>query len=272
MWMRLLSTCEFVQARAKITCEIRGARFCANDFFSFTPELPISSRLLFISTNWGHKMMRLSTYISTSDVKMDRQKRQMYREAKKVKLVRKKLRQQVSEAAFCREWRLTRQVPIVTIPGFKGSVLEREDGTVVWLTAAQVLVLLPLFLISRHLGSTHPILRYLRNGRKGFRRLTTFTPCTPSRPSLVCTLVARWFAVIPYLYEPQIYGEWIRKITDEKCHSYEFSYDWRRSLLESESEYDIFVHRLSVSSGKVSCVPALDQCQAQRKENSSCGS
>jgi hypothetical protein len=59
----------------------------------------------------------------SSDVKIDNQKRKMFREAKKARLQRKKLRQ---------------QVPVVTIPGFKGSVLEKEDGTVVWLTAAQV--------------------------------------------------------------------------------------------------------------------------------------
>jgi hypothetical protein len=39
-------------------------------------------------------MMNVSTYLSP-DVKMDSQKKQMYREAKKAKMLRKKLRQQV---------------------------------------------------------------------------------------------------------------------------------------------------------------------------------
>lgn len=152
-------------------------------------------------------MMNITTYLST-DVKMDSQKKQMYREAKKAKMMRKKLRQ---------------QVPIVTIPGFKGSVLEREDGTVVWLTAAQAS------------GYNTPNIALPMKWHDGVQETDDI--------HAIHTLKA--VTVIPYLYEPQIYGEWIRKITDEKCHSYEFSYDWRRSLLETLGKFLAYLRWIS---------------------------
>lgn len=40
--------------------------------------------------------------------------------------------------------------------------------------------------------------------------------------------------VVPFVYEPEIYGNWLKKARTIGRHSYEFSYDWRRSNIESK--------------------------------------
>jgi len=52
--------------------------------------------------------------------------------------------------------------------------------------------------------------------------------------------------VVPYLIGAVIYGPWLKKAQTLGRPAYEFSYDWRRSLLETAVKFEAYLKWISI--------------------------
>eukprot|EP01127_Copromyxa_protea_P017712 TRINITY_DN5442_c0_g1_i1.p1 TRINITY_DN5442_c0_g1~~TRINITY_DN5442_c0_g1_i1.p1 ORF type:complete len:393 (+),score=53.99 TRINITY_DN5442_c0_g1_i1:315-1493(+) len=130
--------------------------------------------------------------------------------------------------------KLREEVPIVTVHGYKGSVLRKKDGSVVWITAAQAA------------GVSSPNLTLPSSwiDHDGVHK-------TQERDDITATHTLKGITVVPYVYEPEIYGNWLKKSRTMGRHSYEFSYDWRRSNIESLGKLIAYLNWISAKHNGV---------------------
>ena len=110
-------------------------------------------------------------------------------------------------------------VPLIFVPGLKGSQLRDATGESVWLTAAQALNLntpslaLPLLWI---------------NG-------------VQTKDAIQTEGILAQVTVIPFLLEQSLYGPWLNAASEMKRPFYAFAYDWRRDNLETLEQLESFI-------------------------------
>jgi pimeloyl-ACP methyl ester carboxylesterase len=110
----------------------------------------------------------------------------------------------------------TDRIPVVFVPGIKGSVLLNEEGDKLWLTGTQAL------------GLQTPNLGLYGENQD----------LIPGGPVLRVT-------AIPYLIEQEIYGPWIQRMMSEPAIDfYVFSYDWRKDNLITQARLVRFLKEI----------------------------
>jgi pimeloyl-ACP methyl ester carboxylesterase len=113
-------------------------------------------------------------------------------------------------------------IPVVFVPGIKGSILEDPNGSVRWLSATQAL------------GLSTPDLRLAGEASE----------LTPAGGVERVTL-------IPYIVDVALYGPWFEKMSSEQgIEFYVFSYDWRKDNLRTREKLTHFLEEIQKQYGK----------------------
>ncbi|MBK8396946.1 MAG: lecithin--cholesterol acyltransferase [Leptospiraceae bacterium] len=107
-------------------------------------------------------------------------------------------------------------IPVVFVPGIKGSTLVDNDNNTRWLTSSQAL------------GLTTPDLRLLGDSK-----------------DLIARGAVERVTAIPHLIDVDIYGPWLERMANEKgIDFYVFSYDWRKDNLETRDRLSMFLSEI----------------------------
>lgn len=115
------------------------------------------------------------------------------------------------------------KIPLIFVPGIKGSKLFDRKGEIRWLTGWQAL------------GFSTPDLRLNSDSGKD-NNSNDLVPIGP---------VDRVTA-IPYIVDASIYDGWLRRILNENQYDfYVFSYDWRKNNLETRKQLQRFLIEVS---------------------------
>lgn len=111
------------------------------------------------------------------------------------------------------------KVPLVFVPGLKGSVLADVTGKTAWVTGLQAL------------GLSTPPLALPLNWNDGVQQRDLL------RPSGILAKVS----VIPHLLDEKVYGPWLEAAARMNRPFHPFAYDWRRDNLESLAGLEAFI-------------------------------
>jgi len=115
--------------------------------------------------------------------------------------------------------------PIITIHGFKGSVLSNPDGKPAWLT------------MSNAVGITTPDLALPLTWKDGVQ----------DRDDLSPSHTLKKIGYLPRFLGGDIYESWLRK-AESIGPSFEFVWDWRRSLTEAILRFEAYVRWVAVKT------------------------
>jgi len=111
----------------------------------------------------------------------------------------------------------SQRIPLVFVPGIKGSVLKDQKNATMWLTAFQAL------------GLSTPDLSLKKS----------------SNPFFPVGAIER-VTLIPYIVDVALYGPWLERMTlEEDFDFYVFSYDWRKDNINSRDALKIFLEKIS---------------------------
>jgi pimeloyl-ACP methyl ester carboxylesterase len=109
--------------------------------------------------------------------------------------------------------------PLIFIHGFKGAELRNKDGALEWMTGAEALSL----------------------SNADLRLPLKWDFDQQVADGLHAGDVLSGVRIIPGLIEKDVYKPWLKAARAMNCPFYTFTYDWRRDLLETLSQLNLFV-------------------------------